>query len=123
MTCFCWHKLTEVRDNRRSARMLIVRSMALVPFGGCAYDYPVGGPLSNKVQAWFVDAERCRPGRSERQRQRVVGKTHRWVADSKGTGLRIEHMGRRCTPSEAERSAEADRGRLQERCSSKNQEG
>src|SRR6516162_7573554 len=72
MTCFCWHKLTEVRDNRRSARMLIVRSMALVPFGGCAYDYPVGGPLSNKVQAWFVDAETCTLGRSERQRP-IVG--------------------------------------------------
>src|SRR5262249_17771773 len=39
MTCFCWQKLTEVRDNRRSARMLLVRNMALVSFGGCAYVY------------------------------------------------------------------------------------
>ena len=89
--------------------MLLVQNMALVPFGGCAYDYPVGGPLSKKVQAWFVDAERCRLSRSERQRQRVVGKTHRWVADSKGTGLQIEHMDRRCTPSEAERKVQQQR--------------
>jgi len=57
-----------------------------VPFGGCAYDYPVGGPLSNKVQAWFVDAERHGPfgvGLSD-----VDAKTEFWgpKGGDRGTG-------------------------------------